>query len=513
MNSQRECKKFDELVGRYQTKDFLMKISNPKFRLLLHLILHLNRIPTDQEWDFAKRLSKLGTGSTSDCDRWFKFIKPGNSSTSFRFISGVGIDVSKLKYAHDKSGIPLVSSAVIDLVRQKSHRALFIDFNPNFTVLGTIAEVNLNFETEAIGTFSRVKDRKIRNILLSGLYASVREIKLSVPGLYALLLKVIPRKYIKSKLLSFNRKDEDFVIELPINLTLISVYPILSKQSLNHLKLFEECNLIQIVPIIHDVLPITFPQYFPDNTFEGSYDYLKLMADQENVFFVSSHVRDEFQKVFPNNTVINKHLFNLPDLLAQNICELANQVDSVKNYENEHYILTISTIEPRKNHLNLLLALQDIFLQDKNLRLILLGGYGWKNDFIMKIVSSSIFSSRIKVMRNISDSEKIALIKGSLFTVYPSMYEGFGLPILESLLLSKRVLFHNQKPMLDFESLPGAIAIDMNNIDLLQKTLLLEIGSQEILNNSNQIKDWLKTQKNTEFLELLTKLSLENNFT
>jgi glycosyltransferase involved in cell wall biosynthesis len=510
INNRKECKQFDEFVTKLQTKNFLDKISNPKFRLLLHMIFHLNRIPTDEEWEFVKRISHVEIGSIPDCDRWSEFIILQDSNISIRFISGIGIDVSKLRYANDKSGIPLVSSAVIDLVNQKSPQAVLIDFNPNIAALGTIGETNINFKNEGTGSFSRVKNRKFRNILLSGLYASVREIKLAMPELYALLLKAIPRTYLKSKLFNSKQGPNDFVIEIPLNLTLISVFPILNKQSIYQIKLFKECGLIQILPIIHDVLPITFPQYFPENTFEGSYDYLKLMSDQKNVFFVSSHVRDEFQKVFPHNSVINKYVFNLPNLLGKNLLERANEIDLEAKFKKVPYILTISTIEPRKNHLNLLLALQDIFEKEKNLKLILLGGYGWKNQFIMKILSSDIFSSRIEVIRNVSEAEKIALIKGSLFTVYPSMHEGFGLPILESLLLSKRVLFHNQKPMLDFENFPGARAIDMNNINLLQETLLFEIGSQETINDSKQIMDWLISQKNSEFLELLTGLNSKN---
>ena len=80
MNIQKECAKFDELVSKHHTKDFLVKISNPKFRLLLHIILHLNRIPTDQEWDFIKRLSKVQAGSQLDCAMWFEHIKMEDSN-------------------------------------------------------------------------------------------------------------------------------------------------------------------------------------------------------------------------------------------------------------------------------------------------------------------------------------------------------------------------------------------------------------------------------------------------
>lgn len=497
----------DQIIQKHQNTEFINKLSSPAFTLLIHSIVHLNRIPSEQEWELIKKITHLNRFEHADCLLWKEYfnLNLDDSKVSFRFISGIGVDFTKLKYVHDKSGISIVSSVLIDVISKQFPTSLLIDLTNGFNNIANFSESKASLILLKDNSGYRNKNRKMRNILLSGIYASIREVKISMPRTYSLLLRIIPKIYLKNRLNRINFEKK--IIELPLDFTLVSTYPIIDKNILYHLKLFFECGVIQILPIIHDVLPITHPEFFPDNSFEGSYNYLGLIKKQNNVFFVSTTVRDEFQKIFPDNSIKSKYIFSLTNLLAEDIMERGKSDDSLQKYQGDPYILTISTIEPRKNHLNLLLAMRHIFITHKNLKLILLGGYGWKNDFIMHVMTNSNFTSRIEVVRNISENEKIKLIQRSLFTVYPSMHEGFGLPILEALLLSKRVLLHNKKPMTDFENLPGAIVIDMDDIDLLQKTLVDELDSKIVLDNSVHIQEWLKDQNNTEFFDLLTRLT------
>lgn len=477
------------------------------FTLLIHSIVHLNRIPSEQEWIFIEKMSQLNKSEHADCEAWKEFFKfeSETSQVSFQFISGFGVDITKLKYTHDKSGIPIVSSALIDVISKQFPTSLLIDLTKRFESIGKISERKASLFSVKVNSGHGSKNRKIRNILLSGIYASAREAKISMPKTYSSLLRIIPKKYRKNRLYRLNTQVE--IIELPLDFTLISTYPIIDKDIIYLLKLFFECDVLKILAIIHDVLPITHPEFFPENSFQGTYNYLDLIKKQNNVFFVSKTVRDEFKKIFPDNSVKSKSIFSLNNLLAEEIIKSGKGTDLLRKHQGNPYILVISTIEPRKNHLNLLLAMQHVFAMHKNLKLVLLGGYGWKNELILNVISNSNFSSRIEVVRNISENEKIKLIQCSLFTVYPSMHEGFGLPILEALLLSKRVLFHNQKPMTDFENLPGAVIVDMDNIDLLQKTLIDELNSNTVLDNSVHVQEWLKGQNNDEFFDLLTRLS------
>lgn len=120
-----------------------------------------------------------------------------------------------------------------------------------------------------------------------------------------------------------------------------------------------------------------------------------------------------------------------------------------------NYHLIISTIQKRKN---LISTIQHFNQKQKNLVIIgnkekMFKQYNLKNNKNLTIYS------------NISNEEKNFLIKNSIATVYPSCYEGFGLPILESIRLKKPVLTYSVKP---YTQLFYKQTTDLNNLFLNQ---------------------------------------------
>ncbi len=108
------------------------------------------------------------------------------------------------------------------------------------------------------------------------------------------------------------------------------------------------------------------------------------------------------------------------------------------------YVLFVSTIEPRKNHM-LLFRLWRRMLEemprDRVPTLVFAGRIGWLvQDLMQQIINADYLSGRLVVLENASDDELAALYRGCLFTVYPSLFEGWGLPIIESLAFGKPCL-------------------------------------------------------------------------
>lgn len=99
------------------------------------------------------------------------------------------------------------------------------------------------------------------------------------------------------------------------------------------------------------------------------------------------------------------------------------------------YMLFVSTLEPRKNVENLIKAYQKIpkHLSDKY-SLVLVGGRGWHDDSIRE----AIYEARLKGFRvlqpgYVADKDMPALFSGASAFVFPSNYEGFGIPVLEAM--------------------------------------------------------------------------------
>jgi glycosyltransferase involved in cell wall biosynthesis len=118
------------------------------------------------------------------------------------------------------------------------------------------------------------------------------------------------------------------------------------------------------------------------------------------------------------------------------------------------YALMVGTIEVRKNHIGALNAwsmLIDKLGADKVPTLVCVGNQGWLNEeFHSRLASSAVLRSKVKILSGLSDDELADLYEHCLFTLYPSHYEGWGLPVTESLCYGKVVITS------DASSLPEA---------------------------------------------------------
>ena len=96
------------------------------------------------------------------------------------------------------------------------------------------------------------------------------------------------------------------------------------------------------------------------------------------------------------------------------------------------YVLTVGTLEPRKN----LAVLVEAFtsgLHDLPLQLVVAGGLGWKHRPIVEQMAALRQSGRLVYLGYVSEDDKALLYRHAVCLVYPSLYEGFGLPILEAI--------------------------------------------------------------------------------
>lgn len=102
----------------------------------------------------------------------------------------------------------------------------------------------------------------------------------------------------------------------------------------------------------------------------------------------------------------------------------------------EPYVLCVSTIEVRKNHLLLFRAWRKLVEEmpaGAVPKLVFAGGIGWLVDDMMQQMRNAAFlDGRVEVVDSPSDAQLAALYRGAMFTVYPSHYEGWGLPVVES---------------------------------------------------------------------------------
>ncbi len=119
-----------------------------------------------------------------------------------------------------------------------------------------------------------------------------------------------------------------------------------------------------------------------------------------------------------------------------------------KYSQGKPFILYVSTLEPRKNHLNLLKVFNIIVKEHKiKHNLVLTGKRGWYYKELFEFVEKNNLQDRVLFVGYIPDSDLPSLYNAADLFVFPSLYEGFGLPILESMSCGLPVISSNASSM------------------------------------------------------------------
>ncbi|GAA0091496.1 glycosyltransferase family 1 protein [Paraclostridium bifermentans] len=108
--------------------------------------------------------------------------------------------------------------------------------------------------------------------------------------------------------------------------------------------------------------------------------------------------------------------------------------------KNKEYLMFLGTIEPRKNIKTLIKAFENIN-KETGLKLVICGKYGWKYEEEKELIEKN--KENIMFLNYITEEEKSYLMKNSFLFVFPSLYEGFGLPVLEAMRNESAVIVAN----------------------------------------------------------------------
>lgn len=205
------------------------------------------------------------------------------------------------------------------------------------------------------------------------------------------------------------------------------------------------------VGICYDLIPISHPQHIQSELFNQIFYkhiyYLNHLADK--ISCISNYSNKSLCE-FRENYDIN----NSTEIETIYIGDNLNQKDEISNdtliiEESKPYILYVSTIESRKNHSTLLKAYLEA--QKSNIilpNLILVGMYGWGIDeFHNLFMNNTYLQDKIKIYDTVDDQKLINLYKNSLFCVFPSYVEGWGLGAAESLLYGKVCLISESEAL------------------------------------------------------------------
>jgi glycosyltransferase involved in cell wall biosynthesis len=175
--------------------------------------------------------------------------------------------------------------------------------------------------------------------------------------------------------------------------------------------------------------------------------------------------------------------------------------DNYDSQKREEFLITVGNFEPRKNHLMLFEALEILQRKGISIPLRIVGPTGWNNDAMHRFLINSSIKQNVSLVGYISESQLIDQYCSCKALVFPSFYEGFGMPVLEALSLDCLVATSKDTVMEEICE-NGALYFNPNDAEniasVIERIYRKEFDRKAYLQHRNRILekyDWKASAK------------------
>jgi glycosyltransferase involved in cell wall biosynthesis len=205
------------------------------------------------------------------------------------------------------------------------------------------------------------------------------------------------------------------------------------------------CN----VYTIHDLVPLRLPFTTEDNKRQLFRLLKKIAREADHIVTVSENSKRDIVDLLGVEERRISNTYQTVDFpkewLERPVAAIANQLEGIFDLELGDYLLFYGALEPKKNVRRLIDA---YLISGVDLPLVLVVAGGWQNEAEMKLLAEHTEpegarkrSGRgIRRLDYVSFATLVTLIRGARAVIFPSLYEGFGLPVLESMVLGTPVV-------------------------------------------------------------------------
>jgi glycosyltransferase involved in cell wall biosynthesis len=204
---------------------------------------------------------------------------------------------------------------------------------------------------------------------------------------------------------------------------------------------------------IHDLVPIRLPYATLDNK-RRYHDLCKeICATADGIVTVSEHSKRDLVEILgveAKRINVTYQSVDLPEAMVQrDAAEVAREIEGMFGLGWRDYFIFFGAIEPKKN---LARVIEAYLGAGVDAPLVIIGGKAWLDDDQIELMYEDLVETslireglirradRIRLYDYLPFSLLVSLIRGAKATLLPSLYEGFGLPVLESMLLGTPVL-------------------------------------------------------------------------
>ena len=180
-----------------------------------------------------------------------------------------------------------------------------------------------------------------------------------------------------------------------------------------------------------------------------------------------------------------KNEFSIPEesVSVVHLASSRKPNETIANEQSEPFFLFVGTVEPRKNLIRLLKDYSQLSESVKNqAKLYIAGGKGWGDENVAAEIELLGIKQHVKMLGYVDEERLSQLYKNCLFLAMPSLYEGFGLPIVEAMSYGKPILTSNNSSMPEMAGDAGLL-VDALDVNSIRCGLEQMIGSDDVRNS------------------------------
>lgn len=243
-----------------------------------------------------------------------------------------------------------------------------------------------------------------------------------------------------------------------------------------------------LVLTVHDLSWIHYPEMHPaDRVRNMNKHFQKSMERASMIITDSQAIKDEIIEMFGvADTRIKSIPLGVESLFRPLTLEESMPVLQQHGLSYQKYILAVGTLEPRKNLSSALLAYMQLPADiRKHYPLVLVGMKGWHTSSLETQMAPMVAAGEIRQLGYLAREDLAVIIAGALTLVYPSIYEGFGLPPLEAMTCGVPVIASNVSSLPEVVGHSGLL-VNPHDIEDIAKAMQTMINAPDIRAKSAQ---------------------------
>ncbi len=354
------------------------------------------------------------------------------------------LDVSSTAVSPIVTGIPrVVRSLAEERNRSEVH---LIEFDGLANSYKSIQEL------QPLNTSSESLQRTRRALIATKLYKALTENE-NIGSVVTFLLRSRFIFYVARRLLGAPSGNGE-MLNQPNGILFLPEVPV-HKWHVTKIMNLKKSGAITLALYVHDLLPIHHPEYFSRDLVWKFRNFVPLIEVADVILVSNEDVKAQVEAEFKKSQV---HVVALPSTYIQ----------TTPTSELSSRFLMVGTIEPRKNYMSVLESFEKLHVLHPEIELRIVGNLGWKyTDIVTRISRLQHRGVKLHWLQNLNDEELRLEYQQALALLYPSHYEGYGLPIIEALSQSTPVITSDRPAMRLFERLGGVTLINPDNSDEL----------------------------------------------